>query len=251
MYIHLDTTNEFIVQAVLTRMREECPEDNILTDTETIFEHAYEPGKGVHVLHYGPLPVFEEISLERWFHLFLASRGARIWTEDDVKTVAPTHAGTIVRTEAGINKIIIDAVYAENRAKLFQSYGVNYIGRTYGDPRTAVLVDYKRDKTHNPTNDPQMKALLTSLPEDKWVSEEPHDWGTFAIVSTSNPDRLAEFMDLLSETDILAYSTGAVAKMKYIGRDYGHIAAPRSDKKYGLEIRETASRMKATQLNNV
>lgn len=245
MYIHLDTANEYIVQAVLTAIREKFPEDNVLQDTETIFEHAYEPGKGDHVLHYGPLPEFEEVSLERWYHMYLASRGARFWTEADVKTPAPTHAGTILRTDAGINKIVIDAIFAENRAKLFQSYGVNYIGRTYGDPRTAVLVDYKKDKTHNPTNDSCIKALLTALPEDKWASEEPHDWGTFGIVSTSNPDKLAEFMDLLSETNVLAYSTGAIAKMKYIGRDYGQIASPRSDKKYGLQIRETASRMKA------
>jgi hypothetical protein len=157
----------------------------------------------------------------------------------------PTLAGTITQTDAGLDKVITDAVFAEGRAEYFQSFGVNYIGRTFGDPRTAVLVDYKKDKTHNPSNDPIMKDLLASLPEDAWASSEPHDWTTFGIISTSNVDRLEAFTDFLSETNILAYSTGSIAKLNFIGRDFGHIGTPRSDKKYGLDIREKASRMQA------
>lgn len=245
MYIHLGTTNEILVQAVYTRIREDYPDDTILMSPEDIFAHNYRPGQDTHVLSHGDLPTFDDLALERWYHMYLASLGARLWVETAVKTSAPTYAGEILRTEVGINKIVVDAVFAENRAGIFQSAGVNYIGRTYGDPRTAVLVDYKKDKTHNPTNDPYIRALLTSLPEDK-LSAEPHDWGNFAIISTSNVDKLAAFVDDLSETNILAYSTGAMAKMRFIGRDFGSIGTPKADKKYGLDIRETASRMKQT-----
>lgn len=245
MYIHLQTTNEILVQAVHTRMREDYPDDLILTSQEEIFSHQYQPLTGIHVLSSGILPTFDDIALERWYHLSLASVGARFWSEGPMKTSAPTYAGTVLRTEAGINKIVVDAIFAENRAAVFQSSGVNYIGRTYGDPRTAVLVDYKKDKTHNPTNDTYIRALLTALPEDLGA-EEPHDWGNFAIISTSNVDKLEKFVDDLSETNFLAYSTGALAKMKFIGRDCGHIGTPKSDKKYGLDVRETASRMRPT-----
>lgn len=245
MYIHLGTTNEILVQAVYTRIREDFPDAPILMSSEDIFAHDYRPGQGTHVLSHGDLPTFDDIALERWYHLYLASLGARFWSEESVKTSAPTHAGAILRTDVGINKIVVDAIFAENRAAVFQAAGVNYVGRTYGDPRTAVLVDYKKDKTHNPSNDSYIKALLTALPEDK-TSPEPHDWGNFAIISTSNVDKLATFIDDLSETNVLAYSTGAVAKMKFIGRDFGHIGFPKPDKKYGLDIRETASRMKQT-----
>lgn len=246
MYIHLRTSNEFIVQAVYTRIKEEFPDDTVLTSVEEIFEHNYRPRAGFHILSHGALPVFDEASLERWYHLHLASLGARFWAEEGNTSGAPTHAGSIKQTEAGINKIVVDAIYSERRAALFQSYGINYVGRTYSDPRTAILVDYKGDKTHNPTNDLIMQALFTALPEDEWASEEPHDWGTFAIISTANVARLVDFMDMLSETNILAYSAGSMAKLNFIGRDYGRIGVPRSEKKYGLDIRETASRMKVT-----
>ena len=245
MYIHLGTTDETLVRAVYARIKEEHPEDTILTATEEILEHRYSPFSGTHVLSHGIGPSVEDLALERWYHMYLASRGARFWFAEEGSPRTPTLAGTITPTDAGLDKILTDALFAERRADFFQSFGVNYIGRTFADPRTAVLVDYKKDKTHNPSNDPIMKDLLTSLPEDKWVSDEPHDWTTFGIISTSNVDRLEAFTDFLSETNILAYSTGSAAKLNFIGRDFGQIGVPKPDKKYGLEIRETASRMKA------
>lgn len=245
MYIHLGTTDASLVQAVYAGIKAERPEDVILTKTEEILEHNYSPHSGTHVLSHGTDLTFEDVALERWYHMYLASRGARFWSTSPEDPRTPTHAGEIINTEVGLRKIITDAVFAEHRASFFQSFGVNYIGRTYSDPRTAVLVDYKKDKTHNSSNDPLIKALLTSLPEDQWVSSEPHDWSTFGIISTSNVDRLEDFMDMLSETNILAYSTGSIAKLNFIGRDFGQIGTPRPDKKYGLEIREKASRMKA------
>lgn len=243
MYIHLGTTNDMVVQAVYTRMREEYPDEQIITAQDEIFSHDYQPGKGVHVLSSGEIPSFDDVALERWYHLYLASLGARFWFDEKQKTSAPTYAGQLLRSEPGINKVVVDAIFAENRAKTFKASGVNYIGRTYGDPRTAVLVDYKKDKTHNPTNDSHIRALLASLPEDIGYAE-PHDWGNFAIISTSNVSKLETFVDELSETNFLVYSTGAIAKMNFIGRDFGHIGVPKADKKYGLEIREIASRMR-------
>jgi hypothetical protein len=233
-----------LVQAVLTRIRQDYPEDTILTTPEDIFSSNYQPGGTTHVLFHGELPTFDDIAMERWYHLYLASLGARFWYEQEGNVSEPTRAGIIDRSAAGINKIVVDAVFASNRAAAFKMSGVNYIGRTFGDPRTAILVDYKRDKTHNPSNDSYIHALLTALPVDKWATEEPHDWGTFAIISTSNVNSLETFLDDLSETNILAYSTGAVAKLNFIGRDFGHIGTPRPNAKYGLEIRETASRMR-------
>jgi hypothetical protein len=249
VYIHLGTADEALVQAVYAGIKAERPEDIILTKTEEILEHSYSTHSGTHVLSHGAGLTFEDIALERWYHMYLASRGARFWATTSTNPRTPTHAGEVIQTEAGVRRIVTDAIFAENRADFFQSFGVNYIGRTYSDPRTAVLVDYKKDKTHNSSNDPLIKALLTSLPEDSWLSQEPHDWGTFGIISTSNVDRLEAFMDMLSETNILAYSTGSAAKLNFIGRDFGKIGTPRPDKKYGLDIRETASRMKAPVLS--
>lgn len=245
MYIHLGTADRSVVDAVYTKIKEHHPEDVILTKTEDILAHDYSPGSGTHMLSWGLGLSFDDTAMERWYHLYLASRGARFWTERGDEPRKPTLAGMIVKSPAGINKIYADAVFTENRAAYFQSFGVNYVGRTFSDPRTAVLVDYKGDKSHNPDSDPLIKALLTSLPEDGASSIEPHDWGTFAIISTSNADRLEAFADALSETNILAYSTGSIAKLNFIGRDFGHIGTPKPDRIYGLDIRETASRMKA------
>jgi hypothetical protein len=240
MYIHLGTNDASLIQAVYARIKADYPEEPILISPEDIFSHEYRPGLGTHILSSGDLPVFDDIALERWYHLYLASRGARFWVEPTSPPVStPTYAGVLV----DIDKVVIDAIFAENRAIIFQTSGVNYVGRTYGDPRTAILVDYKGDKTHNPTNDGYIKNILTALPDNVGQSSEPHYWGNFAIISTSNVDKLAPFIEDLSETDMLAYSPGAIAKLKSIGRDFGKIGTPKPEKSYGLAVRETASRM--------
>jgi hypothetical protein len=229
---------------VYDRITTAYPDDTILLSQEDIFSHDYHPGQQFHVLSHGDLPVASGVALHRWYHLFLASRGARFWLQDTPAVAAPTYAGTFSPDEATLDKIVVDAVFAENRATLFHVSGVSYIGRTFGDPRTAILVDYKGDKTHNPTDDVCIHDILCALPEDTGSTSEPHDWRNFAIISTSNVEKLAGFIDELSETDVLAYSPGAVAKLTHIGRDFGHIGKPKPDKSYGLTVRETASRMK-------
>lgn len=243
MYIHLGTDDTSLIKSVYTQIREKFPEELVLSSAEDIFAHEYKPGEHIHILSTGKLPSFDDEALERWYHLYLSSRGARFWSAEDPVMATPTHAG-VLKSAVDANKIVADAVFAELRAQAFQVAGVNYVGRTYGDPRTAVLVDYKKDKTHNPTNDSYVHSLLAALPDSSAQTAEPHYWGNFAIVSTTNVDKLAPFIDELSETDILAYSPGAVAKLNSIGRDFGKIETPRADKKYGLMVRETASRMR-------
>lgn len=243
MFIHVETEDT----GILDRIREEIlrvdPESTIHTGNS--FVKDYVPGSGDHILASTATPFAkyrpEQVAEYRWTNLMLATVGARYWTETtEGKFASPFYAGSLDSLQS-IEKVVVDARYAENRAVYFASFGVNYLGRTHSDPRTIVLLDNKKDKTHNPTNNEDIYKILTSLPE---TDQSETSWESIALLSSGNVEKLEAFLDYLSESNVVAYTTAAFSKLKFIGRDYGRISVPDATTSYGLAIREAASRLK-------
>lgn len=181
--------------------------------------------------------VVSEIS--RWHQLLLASKGARLFS-NDFDEDSPIYAGTVPPADK-VRRAAVDATTAETRARHMANYGVNYIGRTKYSPRNVFILDNKKgNPLHDPTKDAILEALYASLPDD-W-------WGSCGFVSTGNVERLEAFLrsdDMLSVIP-LGYTSGARAKLKFMGLEYVEAGTPRNDPKYGIEIRDRANRLSYT-----
>lgn len=240
MLIHLNTQDTNIVASVHLEMQRISPDSKIHTDPD--FVKHYVPGSKEHLLTSGPVGMPDDVATYRWVHLYMASLGGRFWVDtEDEKINSPYFAGSFDKI-GGLRQVAVDANFAEGRAHYFKSFGVNYLGRVFSDPRTMVLLDNKKDKLLSPSSNEDIFNILSTYPES--TNPEVASWGNLSLVSAGNITKLEAFLDYLSETNVLAYTTGGFSKLKFIGRDFGEIAAPRPDPQYGLEIRNTASRMK-------
>lgn len=247
MFINIESSDSSLLERVYNRLSVLKPLDEIVVDTMDALAHEYNPGSTRHVVTSidNDFLEFQDLAGERWGHLSLAAAGARFWVDESVVTsTSPIYAGKIDGSDNIVDKIIIDATYAESKAVYYKSFGVNYVGRTFTDPRTIVLVDYKGDKRHDPASDPIIHDILSSLPDQPGVSES--SWSSFGLVSCSNVDRLRDFLECVDETNILTYSVGGAAKLRHLGRDFGQVSQPRADRSYGLELREKSSRLHLT-----
>lgn len=244
MFISIESSDSTLLERVYSKVAGMKPLDRIITDPIEALNFDYVPGSNTHIVTHLDIEniEFKDLASERWAHLRLASFGARFWIDADIPhTPSPIYsAKNLSGASTDLDLIIVDAEYAEGKAAYVKSLGVNYVGRTYTTPRTIVLVDYKGDKTHDPERDPIINDILTSLPNDK---KPESAWGSFGIASTSNTDRLLDFMDYMHETNILSYSPGGLAKLRHIGRDYGEVDFPHPTRDYGIHLRETSARL--------
>lgn len=236
MIIHLETADQLIVEAVRQEILLKSPDTTIHTD-EGFVQH-YLPGSGEHILLTGKYPEKCKTSVSRWSDMYFAGLGGRLWTDDE-DLVRASFAGKL-STGNTAKQIVIDAAYAEARAAFFQSFGVNYLGRTFQDPRTLIVVDNKTDNPElRPTISEPIHNILASFPDS---DKSAKSWAALGLVSAGSTKRLEKFLDYLSETNVLTSSKGTTAKLEKIGnRDYAQIPKPIHDAQYGLEIRNLAS----------
>lgn len=239
LLIHLNTEDQNFVSRVYQQIQEQFPNATIHTELSSVKQ--YVPGSGEHVLTSGDFPIHEDVATSRWGHMFFASLGGRLWVQSDEDKYPTPFLAEAIDNVKDVRQIITDAAFAEGRSAYFRSFGVNYLGRVFSDPRTIVLLDNKKDKTLNPAYNEDISNILDSLPKSR---TEERSWGSVALVSAGNVTKLEEFLGYLSETNVVAYSTGAFSKLNFMGRDFGSLTAPRADPKYGIEIMDVASRVR-------
>lgn len=240
MLIHLNTTDQNIVNGVYEEIQRVSPDSTIHTNPSLV--HQYVPGTNQHVLTSGIVEMPEGLAAYRWVHLYMSSLGGRLWVETPEElTTSPYEAGDF-KSIYDLRRVVVDAQFAEGKAAYYRSFGVNYLGRVNTDPRVMILLDNKKDKSLSPSSNEDIFNILESYPDS--TNPEVARWGNLALVSSGNVDKLEAFLDYLSETNVLAYTTGGYSKLRYIGRDFGEIPPPRHDPKYGIEIRNTASLLK-------
>lgn len=199
----------------------------------------YTPGSDFHVVDtldelQDYIGVATVADISRWSQLILARQGVRIYT-DSLSDESPLYAGPVPEADK-IRKISVEGAFAEGRAGLFDSYGVNYIGRTKLNPRNIFVLDNKKgNPLHDPSKDTLLEALYASLPDD-W-------WGSCGFVSTGNIDKLEAFFEAFPDVIPLAFTTGAFSKLKYLGLDYVTVGEPRNTPEYGIEVRNSSNRL--------
>lgn len=191
----------------------------------------------------GPYHIIAEIGLtdepERWKHLWLASLGARLYSNRvDEKHWAfdsPLHAGPIPAADK-TRKVAVDGAFAEGRASYYRQFGVNYVGRANVDPQNIFVLDNKKgNPLHDPSKDAALEALYASLPDD-W-------WKLCGFVSTPNISKLEAFFEAVPSIIPIAFTTGARAKISFFGFDYVDGIAPNPDVKYGIQVRDSVNRL--------
>lgn len=191
----------------------------------------------------GPEHIVAEINLsdepERWKHLWLASLGARLYSnridENHWAFNSPIFAGPIPEAEK-TRKVAVDGAFAEGRASYFRQFGVNYVGRANVDPANIFVLDNKKgNPLLDPAKDPNLEALYASLPDD-W-------WGLCGFVSTNNVTKLEAFLEANPDLIPIAYTTGAMSKIKFCGFDYVEASTPLPTPEYGRQVRNAATRL--------
>lgn len=239
MIIHLQTADQLIVSAVRQEILLKAPDSNIHTDAD--FVNQYVPGSGEHVLLTGNYPNHGDTAASRWSDLRFAGLGGRLWTDHEEPVVA-AFAGKLNLGHTA-KQIVVDAAYAEGRAEFFQSFGVNYLGRTYQDPRTLIVMDNKTDNPElHPSKSEDLENILATFPSSE---KTQNSWVALALVSVGSTKKLEKFLDYLSETNVLTSSKGTSAKLDKIGdRDYLQIPKPEYTAQYGLEVRNLATLLK-------
>lgn len=196
---------------------------------------------------YGPLyrgaSKFTKSSFA-WVDLFLATKGARLWNitqplellqkrlaergEDFLKEnhvdfvreqfleLSPRSAifvKSIAPEPRDVSDIarhlVLDAEYAENRAASFDIEGVEYVGVTYSNPETLLVVDNtKKNKYFNPSVSDEADTFYEALPA--------HVHKNFATVSAVSQDKLNELIDRVAfTTGVVTYSDTASSRLSF------------------------------------
>lgn len=234
MLLIAETKDPNIIKALALKILEKNGQTPLIDPEETDFLDKYIPGEGVDVIYsaYGDA---NDTATARYVELYLASLGARYWgTALDENS--PIYAGDLALDEDQLDRALIDATYAENRAVLFHTFGVKYVGPTFIDPKHILVLGNKAGiHTHSPVKNEHIRNLLTPLPVD-W-------WKTLGIVSAGNINKLVNFMDHLDFALPLTYTDSGRSKLKYLKREFAEIDTPRNDKAYGLHVREQANRL--------
>lgn len=229
MFILIDTTPENFIQ--FYGHVNELDDKPVVALSDVDYLSDYKANGSFHVVD---LLSEYPVELTRWQQLVLARLGGRVWTDKLTKD-SPVYAGP-VPDASQIRKISVDGHNAETRSGHFDTYGVNYVGRTKLDPRNIFVLDNKKgNPLHDPSKDPLLEALYGSLPED-W-------WGSCGFVSTGNVDKLEEFFLAQPEVIPIAWTTGATAKLKFYGLDYVWVGAPTGTPDYGIAVRDKANRL--------
>ncbi len=198
-------------------------------------EDTYVPSGTEHILYTTEL--LDEP--DRWRHLRLASLGARLYSsridENHWAFNSPLFAGPIPAADK-TRKVAVDGAFAEGRASYFRQFGVNYIGRANVDPQNIFVLDNKKgNPLHDSTKDASLEALYASLPDD-W-------WKLCGFVSTGNINKLEAFLEAVPSVIPIAFTTGAMSKIKFCGFEYVDGIAPNPDEKYGVRVRDGANRL--------
>lgn len=206
---------------------------NIISDREEA--DTYVPLGPEHILYRDELTD----EPERWKHLWLASLGARLYSnkvdENHWAFNSPLYAGPIPAAEK-TRKVAVDAAFAEGRASYFRQFGVNYVGRANVDPQNIFVLDNKKgNPLLDPSKDATLEALYASLPDD-W-------WQLCGFVSTGNVNKLEAFFEAVPSIIPIAFTTGAKSKINFCGFDHVDAIAPNPDEKYGIQVRDAANRL--------
>lgn len=174
----------------------------------------------------------------RWEQMKLAAEGARLWS-DTPNPNSPLYAGPLPKDYHDIELVLADAEFAANRAKYYADFKVTYIGRTDIDPRNLLVVDHKRaeDQRHDTVLRDALRDALSAAPAD-W-------WGSLGIVSAGSSKRLEGFLEALPDVIPMAYSSGAVSKLKFAGREYAHLLSPKPEAEYGVDMRQRTNDLSA------
>lgn len=230
MYIIIDDTLPDLATEVAEEIRRTRP-------NELVFEGSrwasYRPGIGTNVVERREAPtVASSTTLSgRLEDNMLSSKGVRFWHNGFEDKLSPTYAGKPTTVEA----ILREAAYAEMRAEYLQSFGVQYLGRSYVAPRNVVLVDSEED----------YRTILKNLP----TGDDLAPWSSTAFVAAPNLRTLRKFVDDHFDTNFLAYSTKDKNRLKKIGVDVGELPKPTDEPAYGVRVRSTASLMRPFEVS--
>lgn len=234
MFIILDTDDQNLEARVYDAMNDD---DRYITDFSETPDAGdiYVPGASSHVLEASKYEIHSKVHIHRWITLRLAALGARLYSDTPDKS-NPIYAGKLPKTDDDIRRLILDAKFAEGRAAYFKSFGVNYIGRANLTPKTIIVLDNKKgDPLHSPVENQTLADLYTSMPDD-W-------WGTAALVSSGNLNKLKDFFtEALEETVPLAYTDAAKAKLRAMELEYAEVGEPQPTLQYGVTLRQAASK---------
>jgi len=229
---------------------------------------------------YGPLyrgkSAFDTISF-RWTELYLASKGMRTWLLvqtheelqrrlaargedfidlDDVLHIqneyqrrlklSPLFAKEVTPKKKDselINIIINDAIYAEEQAVLYNSFGVNYTGRVSMMPRTILVVENKKiNKNFDPRLNEESGLMLEMLADGFWQQ--------FSIVSASSAEKLAEFLnEFLWSTSPIAYGPTVISRLKVNNVEYGEIKPPERSDYYTYHVEQISNQVGAVPVD--
>lgn len=231
MYIILDRPTDEEFNRIYDHINE--LDDKVIQDGVEVTE--YVPNGPDHIVMKADFSG----ELDRYLHLRLAAYGARLYSnhfeEGSPYLESPLYAGPIPAADK-TRKVAVDGAFAEGRASYFQQFGVNYIGRSNVDPRNIFVLDNKKGNRYlDPANDPELEALYASLPEDFW--------GSCGFVSTNNVTKLEAFFEASPDMIPIAYTTGAMAKIKFCGFDYVNASTPSPTPEYGVRVRDAANRL--------
>lgn len=229
---------------------------------------------------YGPLyrgkSAFDTVSF-RWTELYLATKGMRTWllvqTDEELRRrlalrgedfididdilyiqeeyqrllkFSPLFAKEVTphkKDKELINLIIKDAVYAEQQAVLYQSFGVNYFGRVSIMPRTVlVLENTKKNKNFDPRLNFDNGLMLEMLADGFWQQ--------FSFVTSNSADKLAEFLnEFLWSTSPVAYGPTVIARLKANNIEHAVIEPPYKSEYYTYKVEQASNQVGAIPLD--
>lgn len=200
-----------------------------------------------------------------WIELFLGSKGARLWNvtqtleilkerlaargedylqdrhvdyvREQFSTLSKQSA--IFANEVSPNEetlqviashIVVDAEYAEFRAASLQNYGIkSYVGRTFDDPQTILVVDNKaKNVEFNPEKSDEAQIFLSTLRSD-FIQN-------LAVVSSVSQSALTELLERLSMSGVIAYSETVSARLTSFGINHVKIGEPTEDRMYPTSV---------------
>lgn len=173
----------------------------------------------------------------RWEHLRLAAEGARLYSNTKY-TESPLYAGPLPKDAQDVYRVLADLNYTKQQLDYMAQFGVSYIGRVQTDPRSLLVLDHKKaDLRHDKHLSKALESFLTACPTD-W-------WGSVGVISAGNADKLQAYLEATLDAIPLAYSPGAVAKLKYSGREFVQFDDPETWTQklvfHGAEIRGKAN----------
>jgi len=200
-----------------------------------------------------------------WIELFLASKGARLWNvtqELDVlqkrladrgedfledrhveyvrdRFIEETKASMLFAGSASPSDewtatyarvIVEDAEFADFRSESLQAHKVKfYLGQTYVDPTTVLIVDNKyKNFMYHPDNSDEAAILLSSLRHDVI--------GGLAIVQSVSQSALQELVERLSMSGIVTYSETVSARLTAAGINHIKFDEPVKDRGYPVKF---------------